>query len=292
MTRLATAAARTARERFAELVAPGNEAFDVAEAALCIAAEHVALDRAACLAELAELADRVRPDIEELATRPLAERVDRFNRHMFRDEGFRGCPQQDYYKPGQSFLNQVLESRSGIPISLSIVYVHVARQLGLRSAGVGFPGHFLAKVEPDAVADDAIIVDPFLGRALSRNECADRLRRALGPEAEFNLETEHQWLAAAPPRSILVRVLGNLKQNYVETGDWEAALACADRSLLIVPDSPLELRDRGVLYQHLECVGAAIDDLERFLELAPQHESAAMIRESLSALHRRPRTIH
>ncbi len=296
-----SASSEAARERFADFAAGADEAIDLAEAALCIAAEHVEFDMPACLAQLADLADRARPALERIATRPLAERVDRFNQHMFRDEGFRGCEQHDYYQPRQSFLNEVLERRSGIPISLSIVYVDVSRRLGLRSFGVSFPGHFLAKIDPDSASprsepahagDDSIIVDPFIGRALSRDECSDRLERAIGPQADLNPDSASQWLAAASPREILVRVLGNLKQNYLACEDWPAALACADRSLLLLPDSPLELRDRGLLYRKLECFGAAVDDLERFLELAPQHESAAVARDSLSAMRRHPRTIH
>jgi regulator of sirC expression with transglutaminase-like and TPR domain len=310
------------RERFAELVAgphdsnelgESDESIDIALAALYIAAEHVSFDIPVALERLAQLAERARPGLDAIATRPVCERVDQLNQHLFRDEGFRGCEQADYYEPRQSFLNEVLESRTGLPISLSIVYVDVARRLGLRSFGIAFPGHFLVRVEPEAsspesadlAADPAanlaassdpdadssrlpIVVDPFKGHVVSRDECAERLTQALGPQARF----DSSWLRAASPREILVRVLGNLKGCYADLENWEAALACADRSLLLVPDAPLELRDRGILYQHLECYGAAADDLERFLELAPDHESAGVIRQSLAALRSRRGTIH
>ena len=246
-----------------------------------------------CLARLAELANRARPALQKIATQPLSERVERFNRHMFDDEGFRGCEQDDYYKPRQSFLNEVLENRTGIPITLSIVYVDVARRLGLNASGIGFPGHFLTKVEPGPGADAhdscaPIIVDPFLARTIDEDECVARLRRALGPQARF----DPGRLRAASGRETLVRVLQNLKQNYLTMQDWEAALRCADRILLVTPDSPLELRDRGILYRELECFGAATYDLERFLELAPQHESAGVIRKSLAALRGHTSTLH
>jgi regulator of sirC expression with transglutaminase-like and TPR domain len=273
------------------------------------AAEHVAFDIPVALERLAQLAEGARPGLNAISTRPVCERVDQLNQHLFRDEGFRGCEQSDYYEPRQSFLNEVLESRTGLPISLSIVYVDVARRLGLRSFGIAFPGHFLVRVEPDASSPEGaalaadlaadpdrdadssqlpIVVDPFKGHVVSRDECAERLTQALGPQARF----DSSWLRAASPREILVRVLGNLKGCYADLENWEAALACADRSLLLVPDAPLELRDRGILYQHLECYGAAADDLERFLELAPDHESAAAIRKSLSALRSGRSTLH
>ena len=284
-----------ARQRFAALLSRDDAPIDTAEGALCIAAEHTELDVDDCLAQLAELADRAQPALAAVAELPLADRVDQLNQYLFREAGFRGCAQDDYYEPRNSFLNEVLAHRSGLPITLSIIYLDVARRLGLRASGIGFPGHFLCKVEL-ALGDSAsrygegapIVVDPFAGRRVSEAECAERLKRAMGPDVEL----DSSWLQAASAREILFRLLGNLKQNYVAIKDWEAALACADRSLLVLPDSPLELRDRGILYQRLECFGPAADDLQRFLELAPEHESADAIRKSLEGLRAHKQTFH
>jgi regulator of sirC expression with transglutaminase-like and TPR domain len=300
--RVTRMAAEEARERFSAMLSGHEASIDVAEAALCIAAEHTPLDVDFCLRQLAEHAEKALPALETAAELPLADRVGQLNEYFFRDAGFHGCAHDDYHEPRNSFLNQVLTRRSGIPITLSIVYVDVARRLGLRAFGIGFPGHFLCKVEPDgdrgervagalagqSAADAPIVVDPFLGSAISEAECAERLRRTMGPAVEF----DSSWLRAARPREILFRVLGNLKHNYVALEDWHAALACADRSLLIFPDAPLELRDRGVLYQRLECFAAAADDLRRFLALAPDHESADRVRQSLARLRTRKQTLH
>jgi regulator of sirC expression with transglutaminase-like and TPR domain len=298
--RVARKEAEEARERFSALLSRDEASIDVAEAALCIAAEHSALDVDVCLRQLAEHAERALQALETAAELPLADRVGQLNEYLFRDAGFHGCAHDDYHEPRNSFLDQVLARRSGIPIALSIIYLDVARRLGMRAFGIGFPGHFLCKVEADgngpiagasagrSAATAPIVVDPFLGSAISEAECAERLRRAMGPEVEF----DSSWLRAATPREILIRVLGNLKHNYIALEDWPAALACTDRSLLVFPDAPLELRDRGIVYQRLECFGAAADDLQRFLSLAPEHESADRVRQSLAGLRTRRPTLH
>ncbi len=159
--------------------------------------------------------------------------------------------------------------------------------MGLRADGISFPGHFLAKVR-DRDADREIVVDAFEGRVLEPADCEQRLQAALGPDARL----EARSLAAAGPREILIRILGNLKINYLGRDEYEAALACCDRVLLLAPDTALELRDRGLLYQRLECFAAALTDLERFLELAPGQESAAAIRALLPNLREQVQQIH
>jgi len=179
----------------------------------------------------------------------------------------------------------VLERRTGIPITLSIVLVEVARRVGLPLRGVSFPGHFLVKLEEPRLR----VLDPFHGRILELSDCRARLRAALGEDVVFRADLH---LRAAPPREILVRMLTNLKHLYLRARDFGRTLACCERILLLQPDTPLELRDRGLVYERLECFAAAAHDLERFLQLAPEDESAPAIRERLRALRAGPNRLH
>ena len=179
----------------------------------------------------------------------------------------------------------VLDRCAGIPITLSLVYMEVARRAGVEVDGVGFPGHFLVKHGKE----DTIVVDAFFGTVLTREQCQVRLAAALGAAAQLRPELH---LRKASTREILVRLLGNLKMLYVRSADFGRALACCERILLVVPDTPLELRDRGLVFERLECFAAAAADLERFLELAPDDESAGAVRERLATLGPRLCQLH
>jgi regulator of sirC expression with transglutaminase-like and TPR domain len=272
-----------ARAHFAELIELPEEEIPLAEAALWIAAEerpHV--DVASCLLELEALADRARSRVDAALTG--AERVARLNHSLFVDEGFRGN-RDDYADPQNSFLDTVLDRRTGIPITLSLVYVEVARRIGLDAWGIGFPGHFLAKVRTPG---EEIIVDPFYGCTLSLEGCEERLIQVAGEGARLDPE----MLRGARTREILQRILTNLKLLYVSHHEYEAALGCSERILMLVPDDPVELRDRGLVYRELECFGAALDDLQSFLERAPHHASVATVRPLVTDLLTRRRQVH
>ncbi len=265
-----------ARERFMAIARQDDDAIDVAEAALWIAKEeYPSLDVSQCLSEFDRLAARL--DAERAKKLSIAERVARLNHFLFVDCGFSGN-QDDYYDPRNSFLNDVMERRTGIPITLSTVYCEVGRRVGLPLRGVAFPGHFLVKYE----SDPAIIIDPFYGTTLTHEECEERLQNIYGPKARL----DPRLLQAASPREILVRLLSNLKQVWVEKSDSMRALACVDRILLLTPQAPRELRDRGILYQKLECYSAALRDLDAYLRLAPNDDAADAIRALLPDLHR------
>ncbi len=267
---------RNTREQFAALAAAPDERIDVATGALLIAQEeYPRLDVGAHLARLDALAAAARAQLREGMSG--AEQVRRLNRFLFVEQGFTGNSEQ-YYDPRNSFLNDVLDRHTGIPISLSLVYSEVAQRLNLPVFGVSFPGHFLAKYfgEPE------IIIDPFFGTIISIAECTKRLRRLYGARARVGAHL----LRPATAREILVRLLSNLKQIYVEASDFPRALACVERILLLVPDTPRELRDRGILYQRLECFAAALRDFQRYLQLAPDDDAAPLIRETLPDLHR------
>lgn len=270
------------RREFAEIARRPDDEIDLAHASLWVAAEATpSLDIPSYLTRLDELAAQVEPQIRAAANPESA--VAHLNRLLFEQERFRGN-ENDYYDPHNSFLNDVLDRRRGIPISLSILYIAVAERAGLQARGIGFPGHFLTQVsgEPD------ILVDPFHCCVVTPDECLTRLRDAFGPEAELAPE----MLEPTPRKRILMRMLVNLKQIYLRQNELEAALGCSDRVLLLDPEAALEVRDRGLLFQALECYSAARADLERFIEMAPQDESVPKVRRQLEKVSRMVAKIH
>ncbi|MDJ0850371.1 MAG: tetratricopeptide repeat protein [Myxococcota bacterium] len=273
------------RESF-ESVARGPDArIDLARTALLVAAEeYPRLEVDEYLSLLDELAAAVAPRLEACAPK---DRPALLSDYLFREQGFAGN-EQDYDDPRNSFLNDVLDRRCGIPITLSLVTVEVARRAGLLAFGIGFPGHFLARVYGDE-DHPGLIVDPFHGRILSEDDCAALLQHFMGPEAHL---VPHLHLRPATPRETLVRLLGNLKHLYVRRRDFGRALACSERILLLVPAAPLELRDRGLIYEQLECYDAARSDLKRFLQLAPEDESVPAVKARIVALQGKTPRLH
>lgn len=268
-------------ERFREFARQPEDRPRLAEGALVVAAEaHEGVDIEGALRTIDALAARIRPAVAgaSSASRAVAE----LNQALFEREGFRGN-QAQYDDLRNSFLDQVLARRRGLPITLSILYVEVARQLGLEAYGVGFPGHFLAKVVGRGEAAGEIIVDPFFGRVLSLEDCMERLRAATGENVPF----DPLWIRSATPREIWIRMLNNLKLLYLRQGDGLSALGCFDRILLLEPAAASELRDRGLLLERLDCLQAAVADLSTYLELMPHAEDAAAIRLRRDAMVRR-----
>lgn len=269
-------------DRFHALADRPESQHGLAEGALVLAAEvRPELDITRSLRVVNELVERTRPLIDSAGTPSGA--VAALNHAFFELERFRGNKEQ-YGDPRNSDLEEVLSRRRGLPITLSILYVEVARQLGLEAYGVGFPGHFLAKVVGVSdLPDTEIIVDPFFARTLGKQDCVERLRAAVG---EDDLDTR-RWLRPATALEIYIRMLNNLKLLYLRDGDGLSALGCFDRILVLSPHSALEFRDRGNLLERLDCVRAAIDDYSQFLELAPDHEDALAVRRLRDALSQR-----
>ncbi len=266
-----------ARRLFAEDVARVDGDIDLARAALHVAAEERPdLDVAACVRRLDGLAASVAPDLA--AFRSPVDALARL-RALFQDEGLRGNT-EDYFDPRNSFLDQVLERRTGIPLTLSIVYLEIGWRCGLPLVGVGFPGHFLVKyVEPGGEH----YVDPFEGaRTIGVDELRTRMVSLFGAGAV--LRPEH--LAGSSRRDILVRLNANLKTVYTDRGDLARALAAVERILILTPDAPGEVRDRGLLYLGLHAYAQAARDLERYLALAPTAEDADAVREQLDVAAR------
>ena len=189
--------------------------------------------------------------------------IDALNRFLFEDQGFSGNT-GDYDDPRNSFLNQVLDRRTGIPITLAVVYIEVARRAGIRVDGVNFPGHFLLRFPLAQEADDrsAVFVDPFHGGSiLSEADCRLLLRRHAGEGVEF----DPRFLAPATKQQILVRMLGNLKRLYVRMRSFPQGRAITDLLLAIEPSALQELRDRGLLSYYVNDYAAALRDLEAYL---------------------------
>ena len=197
---------------------------------------------------------------------------------LHREERFRGNT-GEYGDPRNSYLHHVLERRKGIPITLCIVTIEVGRRLGIPIHGLCFPRHFLAR----ATGNVDLIIDAFAGRTLTDDDCAERLKQALGSDANF----DRRSLRAATPREVLLRMLGNLKHAYIAGNCYSRAAECCERMLLAAPDLLDELRDRGILHERLELYGAALADYEQFLDRAGSDTSTETIRARRDALRQR-----
>ncbi len=246
-------------ERFTELVRLPEEKIDLIEAALVIATEaYPDLDVAHYLQKFAVLTHEAQAYFKDALTGK--DRVTRLCDFLFTEQGFTGS-QKDYYDPRNSFLNEVLDRKIGIPITLAIVYIGVAQSCGWELYGVNFPGHFLIKYVGE---DGEIIIDPFTAKTLKESECKIRYQAIMRTTKPVN----ELYLQKAQPREILIRILRNLKNGYMKKENLEAALSCCDRILLLETDSIIELRERGLLYYQLECFQEAQNDLERLLLVA------------------------
>ena len=269
--------APSARARFAALV-QGAAELPLAEAALLIAAEEYAqLHAGPYLRRLDLLAERVRDRLSD-ETAPLV-LVQELSRVLFQDEGFRGNA-EDYYDPRNSFLNDVLDRRLGIPITLSVVYLEVGWRLGLPLTGVNFPGHFLVRYEGEALG---ILVDPFQGGELRfESDAQALLDRVYGGSVRLQPE----YLRPAGRKDILARILANLKGVYLNARDDARALAAVERLQLLRPAEPEELRDRGMILARLGRSREAREELERYLAHAPAAADARKIQLLLEQLQR------
>ncbi|HWT83610.1 MAG TPA: tetratricopeptide repeat protein [Candidatus Methylomirabilis sp.] len=267
------------REVFAKLVSGPESGIDLAEAALLIAKEeYLDLEITRYLSFLDAMADECR---QRLGRGPATHRViTNLGDYLFKEQGFRGNA-DDYYDPRNSFLNDVLDRRMGIPITLSTVYMEVGRRLGLCLHGVGMPGHFLVKyVGPG----EELVIDPFNGGAiLSPVDCQHILDRVSRGKLKF----EPRFLSLVSARQILTRMLTNLKLIYFNNQAYGKALAVVDRLLILDPRAAPEIRDRGLLCCQLNCFPEAMVSLEQYIKLAPTAEDAEVIRDHLRAIRQR-----
>lgn len=274
-----TEAKTTAGARFAALIERDSIPLD--EAALAIAAEeYPGLDTGPTLARLDALAAEVGRQVGDLRP-PL--RVLQAMRNVLRAEGYAGN-EKEYYDPRNSFLNEVMERKLGIPISLSIVTIEVARRLGVYLQGVGFPGHFLVKCPVQPGLPSEVFIDAFNGwELLGSEECTARFRAVL-----HGRPFDRTLLDPVDSRHILTRLLHNLKRIYVERGDDVRTLWVVDRLLQLTPGDLEERRDRGLVSARLGGTAAAARDLAAYVEGNPRASDVEEVKALLRELGGRP----
>lgn len=269
---------------FARAVQQPDERIDLGRAALLIAQqESPRLDPDRYLRRMDDIARRVR-DKTGAELNPYRQ-IAALNYVLFTQEGYRGNT-DDYYDPRNSFLNEVMDRKAGIPITLCVLYMEVALRSGLALHGVGFPAHFLVKY---VGAEEQIILDPFdRGEARSDRDLQRLLDEVYGGKVKLN----PQLLGPASKTQILVRMLNNLKAIYLRREQFLKALGVVELLLILQPGNPTEIRDRGLLSLKLECFGQAAADLEAYARMVPEAEDGDQIRGHLVALKKLLRQIH
>ena len=249
-------------EYFACLV-QSDEHFPLLEAAASIAQdEYPELDVQQLLGDVDQMQARIRRRLASDA--PSLQRLHMLNQFFYSDLGFAGNV-NNYYDPDNSYLNAVLRTRRGIPISLAVLWMELAQGLGLHVRGVGFPGHFMVKV---LLPKGQVVMDPTTGQSLSREDLSERLEQA------------------ATPRDIIARMLRNLKEVHRSQQDWQRLTAVLDRLVVLSPQAWGERRDRGLAHAELGNVKEAVQDLETYLAHAEDGLDADMVAERLNALRR------
>jgi regulator of sirC expression with transglutaminase-like and TPR domain len=204
-----------------------------------------------------------------------------------KDLGF-GVNANDYYAPENSYLNEVLRRRRGIPISLAVVWLELAQALGLQAQGVSFPGHFLVKV---SLEGGLVVLDPLTGESLGLDNLSERLSpyrdpadQKAAPDLDDGETPLGLYLQACPPRDVLARMLRNLKEIFRSQEDWPRMLQVLDRLVVLLPEVWTERRDRGLVHAELGQVHEALQDLRLYLEAAPSAPDTAALRNRVSEL--------
>jgi regulator of sirC expression with transglutaminase-like and TPR domain len=246
---------------FSSLV-QSDEHFPLLEAAICLAQdEYPDLDVQQVLGDVDQLLARLKRRLPSDA--PALQRLRLLNQFFFRDLSF-GGNLNDYYDPDNSYINAVLKTRRGIPITLAVLWLELASGLGLQADGVAFPGHFMVKVN---LPKGQVVMDPFTGQSLSREELSERLeplRHRSGLVDDFEVPMG-LYLQAAAPREIIARMLRNLKEIHQSQQDWARLIAVLDRMLLVNPKSWPDYRDRGLARAAQGQPRRALSDLETYL---------------------------
>jgi regulator of sirC expression with transglutaminase-like and TPR domain len=269
---------------FRQAVDRPEKKIELSRAALTIAlTDYPDLDIADYLARIDRLAMEVTGRLYPEAD--IYRSIAALNYVLFRQYGFHGN-RDDYFNPKNSFLNEVIERKTGIPITLSVLYMEVAQRVGLTLDGVGFPGHFLVKC---VGGGEEIVIDPFnSGEILSREDMDKMLFDLYGGKVVFHSD----FLASSTKKDILKRMLANLKAIYIKENDLVRSLAALDRLVILDPISAVDIRDRGMVYLRLEYYAQAREDFEAYLRLRPDAEDAMLVREQLVRLAKEATRIH
>lgn len=246
---------------FSSLV-QSDEHFPLMEAAACLAQdEYPDLDVQQVLGDVDQLLARLRRRLPPDA--PALQRLRSLNQFFFRELSF-GGNLNDYYDPDNSYINAVLKTRRGIPITLAVLWLELATGLGLQARGVAFPGHFMVKVN---LPKGQVVIDPFTGQSLSREELSERLepyRQRSGLVDDFEVPLG-LYLQAAAPREIIARMLRNLKEIHQSQSDWARLIPVLDRLLVLQPQAWAEYRDRGLAWAEQGEPLRALGDLEVYV---------------------------
>jgi regulator of sirC expression with transglutaminase-like and TPR domain len=255
---------------FASLVRSDDQ-LPLLEAAASLAQdEEPGLDIQQVLADVDRLQRRVQarlpPHADDLTRMAMLTQV------FYKDLGF-GLNANDYYAPENSYLHEVLRTRRGIPVSLAVLWLELARGLGLQAQGIAFPGHFLVKVTLEA---GLVVIDPASGQSLGLDALAERLApfrdledRWAGPDLDEGETPLGLYLQACPARDVLARMLRNLKEIFRTQEDWPRLLAVMERLVVLLPHDMHERRDRGLVHAELGHAGQALTDLQAYLEAEP-----------------------
>ena len=274
---------------FASLVR-SDANFLLLEAALCMAQdEYPDLDVQQVLSDVDQLQARLKRRLPADAS--ALQKLRLLNQFFFRDLGF-GGNLNNYYDPDNSYLNIVLKTRRGIPISLGVLWLELATGLGLNARGVAFPGHFMVKVN---LPKGQVVIDPFTGQSLSREELSERLapyrqRRLADIDGDSDDDTPiGLYLHSAPPRDIISRMLHNLKEIHRTQEDWPRLIAVVDRLIVLHPDAWVEYRDRGLAWAVQGEPSRAVPDLEQYLANADAAADVDNVARRLAELRRETR---
>ncbi|MGH8830695.1 MAG: SirB1 family protein [Polaromonas sp.] len=265
---------------FSSLV-QSDEHFPLLEAAISLAQdEYPDLDVEQVLGDVDQLLARLKRRLP--ADAPALQRLRALNQFFFHDLSFGGNV-NDYYDPDNSYLNAVLRTRRGIPITLAVLWLELAVGLGLNARGVAFPGHFMVKVN---LPKGQVVIDPFSGQSLSREELAERLEpfRQRGAMADDFEAPIGLYLQSAPPREIISRMLHNLKEIHKSQEDWLRLIAVQDRLIVLQPDAWPEYRDRGLAWAAQGEAARAVADLETYLANAEDALDIDAMAERLARL--------
>jgi|SRR5215467_7853876 len=270
--------------KFAGIAALNDEAIDLALAGLVIASdEYPGLNIQNYVDELDQICKRAREAVSGLSDP--SDMLEAINSVLFLEYRYHGN-RQNYYDPRNSYLNQVIDRRTGIPITLSIVYMAVADSVGLRVSGVGMPGHFLVK---HSGPRGEIYIDPFnSGRLIDAAGCARLVKEA----SNGNIELRSEHLVAVSKKQILTRVLTNLLAIYSEAKDFARAIRVLDLILMIHPNEPARVRDRGLLLAASGRARESIESLEQYVRLSPGASDAGEMINNIKRIKARLSTLN
>jgi len=256
-----------------------DERIDLLRAALTIArTQYPQLDIDSYIYRVDAIARRVAARIRDIGD--IAQTIYALNTVLFKEEQLCGN-RENYYDPRNSFLNDVLDHRLGIPITLALIYMEVARRIGFPLFGVGMPGHFLLKHYD--VEGRQVLIDAFnSGHILSARDCRQRLQEIYDGQLTFQPE----FLMSVSRRQMLTRILNNLKTIYLSTRNFRKALPIVDLILVIYPRSPEDVKQRALLRYSLGQMRGAIEDLDDYLKMSPEASDADEIRQTALSIRR------